>query len=98
MFKFLAWRNPANEKSSAPVTPAQLSLPGCARAIATRSAKLATFKDAGIEMVIRVLETRAIGRRSAALYGRLSCRYGWAVNDEVGEARSTWSSRAARNE
>ena len=55
---------PAKTKSSAPVTPAQFSLPGSARAMAASSFSELTFKLAGTEMVMMVLDTRVIGTRS----------------------------------
>src|SRR5580698_3737208 len=75
---------PANTNSCAPVTPAQSSLPGSARAKATRSPSEATVIPAGTEMAISVFEKRVIGTRSLGLYGRLSCRKGCAVNDDDG--------------
>ena len=72
-------------KLSAPVTPAQFTLPGLARASATRSFMELTGRAAGTMMPMIVLDTRAIGARSPGLYGRLSCMNGCAVNDEVGE-------------
>src|SRR6516225_12390886 len=47
-------RKPANRKSSAPVTPAQLSLPGRARVSATRSASDPIFNETGTATVITV--------------------------------------------
>ena len=72
MFKLLVCRKPANEKSSAPVVPAQFSLPGCARESTIKSAKAASLSEVGTDTVISVLDTRAIGKRSATLYGKLS--------------------------
>ena len=50
------------------------SVLGSERAIAINSARVATLSEAGTAMVIRVLDTLAIGKRSPALYGRLSWR------------------------
>ncbi|HEX8808860.1 MAG TPA: hypothetical protein VF760_07685 [Xanthobacteraceae bacterium] len=44
-----------------------------------------TFKLAGTEIEMTVLETRAMGTKSAGLYGRWSWRNGCAVKEEVGE-------------
>ena len=77
---------PAKLKSSAPVTPAQLSSPGLDFASATSSASELTGITLGTEMPITVLDTRAIGARSSGLYGRLSCIHGCAMNDEVGDS------------
>ena len=77
---------PAKLKSSAPVMPAQLSSPGLAFASATSSPSELTGSTFGTEMPMTVLETRAIGARSSALYGRFSCIHGCAMNDEVGDS------------
>ena len=60
------FRNDANRKSLMPVAVAQLSLPGWARACATSSASDPTFMAAGATMATMVLDTRAIGARSAS--------------------------------
>ena len=67
MFKLLLCRNPAKAKSSAPVTPAQLSLPGSARALAITSENAATLSVAGTDMVIKVFDTLTMGSKSAGL-------------------------------
>jgi hypothetical protein len=67
MLSPFACRNPVEEKSSAPVTPAQSSLPGCARARPINSSSVATFSEAGTAMVMSVFDTRTIGRRSLSL-------------------------------
>ena len=77
---------PEKLKSSAPVTPAQLSSPGLDFASATSSPIDLTGITAGTEMPMTVLDTRAIGARSSALYGRFSCIHGCAMNDEVGDS------------
>ena len=51
----------------APVVPAQLSAPGCARAIAASSAIDLTGRSAGTAMTMMVFDTRAIGARSPGL-------------------------------
>src|SRR5580704_17143822 len=89
MFSPSCLSQPANMKSSAPVTPAQLSAPDWARVIATRSRNESTCMVIGAAMAINELDTRVIGTRSSGLYGRWSCRYGCAVNDADGENSST---------
>src|SRR5262249_61288912 len=64
-------RNAANRNSLLPVVPAQLSLPGCARAIATSSATDLTSREAGTAMTTIVFEILAIGTMSAGLVGRV---------------------------
>jgi hypothetical protein len=74
--------------SVTPVMVAQLSLPGCARAIASRSLTEPTLSEGGTETLTRVLEMRASGDRSRRSYGILSCRYGWPTNDDEGPNKS----------
>src|SRR5262249_56662752 len=62
-------RNAANINSLLPVVPAQLRLPGCARAIATSSATELTSREAGTAMTTMVFETLAIGTISAGVVG-----------------------------
>src|SRR5581483_2057596 len=83
------FRNASNRKSSAPVTPAQFMVPGSARMRLISSSSVCTGNADGTDMAMMVLETRAIGARSDGLYGRLSRRYGCAVNDELGEYSRT---------
>ena len=71
------------------MTPAQLSVPGSERASAISLSSESMFRLAGTDMATMVLDTRVIGTRSLGLYGRLSCRNGCAVNDEVGANNST---------
>ncbi len=63
-------RNAENRNSLLAVVPAQLSEPGCARAIATSSATDFTAREAGTAITTIVLEILAIGTISALLYGR----------------------------
>ena len=67
-------RKPAKMKSVAPVTVAQLSLPGCARAIATTSPSVLALSEGGTASEISVELTRATGPRSRGSYGSFSCR------------------------
>ena len=67
MFEFFLLQPAGERKSSAPVTPAQLSFPGCARASATSLASESTFRLAGTDTATMVLEKRVIGTRSLSL-------------------------------
>jgi hypothetical protein len=53
-------------------TTAALSFPGSARARATNSASVAMFMDCGTPTARMVLDTRAIGTRSAGVQGSFS--------------------------
>ena len=63
----------SNMMSSAPVKPAQFIWPGLARAASTTSLSDLAGREAGTEIPTTVLDTRAIGARSAGLYGIVSC-------------------------
>jgi hypothetical protein len=62
--KFISLRNPANTRSELPGAAAALSVPGRARAIATKSPSEAILRDSGEARAITMTVTVAIGNRS----------------------------------
>src|SRR5215510_11039183 len=81
-----------------PGTTAALNLPGSALARATQLLRSGTFIAVGTPTPRIVFDTRAIGTRSAGVYGSLSYWNGCTVKLPEGVNRKVWSSLAERND